>query len=214
MFPQTNDLHVNIAAGLGDILLLTVVRGCLVIMPILGISAALSWAGIAVAALAEAAMTVWLAVKAAFLYQLASGRRFLVADTGVALHVPTLLAAELLSIFMSWFLFALVWVNRSVMRQPAAADSAVALARSAALQQLRQRMAVQQWVSNQEPAEVGPELTAPLLSPQSMAPAEGMCAVLTTRDADVDDSDSFLSARSRQASGSWRSAGSPAPAEP
>eukprot|EP00775_Hariotina_reticulata_P008169 gene8169-8360_t len=129
MFPRTSEAHVNIAAGLGDILLLTVARGCLVMLPILGISAALSWVGIAVAALAEAAMTAWLAVKAAFLYQLATGRRFLVADTGVAVHVPTLLAAELLGIFMT--------------------------------------------------------------------------------DADVEEAASFVSARSRQASGSWRSAGSP-----
>lgn len=105
---MTGDPHTNIAAGLGDIVLLTVLRGCLVLLPLLGIPAALSWLGVSLTALAEAGMSAYLAVKAVFAYQLAHGRKFLVADTGVTYHVPTLIAAELLGVFMTWFMFALV----------------------------------------------------------------------------------------------------------
>jgi hypothetical protein len=105
---MTGDPHTNIAAGLGDILLLTFLRGCLVMLPLLGIPAALSWLGVGLTALTEAGMSAYLVTKAVFAYQLADGRKFLVADTGVTYHVPTLIAAELLGVFMTWFMFALV----------------------------------------------------------------------------------------------------------
>lgn len=198
LLPMTGDPHTNIAAGLGDIVLLTVLRGCLVLLPLLGIPAALSWLGVSLTALAEAGMSAYLAVKAVFAYQLAHGRKFLVADTGVTYHVPTLIAAELLGVFMTWFMFALVWINRSVMLQPANSDPAVALARSVLhQQQMQQRMAVASWVASQEaPEGVGPEITAPLLAGALGAAAADAAA------AEEDDLERamFVSASSKQAS--------------
>jgi hypothetical protein len=68
-----------------------------------------------------------------------------------------------------------VWINRTVMLQPANSDPAVALARSVLHhQQLQQRMAVASWVASQEaPEGVGPEITAPLLAGALGAAAAG-----------------------------------------
>lgn len=187
------------AAGLGDLLLLTFLRGCLVMLPLLGLSATLPW--LAAAVTIVAALTGWLVTKAVLLHQLAAGAKsFLVAPTGVTLHLPTLLAAEILGIFMAWFLLALVWINRRVMQQPAAGDPIIALhTRSAAALQ-QQRMAVQEWVIQQEPAGVGPELTAPLLA--AAAAAEAGEAGPSGAGAGV--AVSFASAQSRQGSNaSW-----------
>jgi hypothetical protein len=109
------------------------------------------------------------------------------------------LAAEILGIFMAWFLLALVWINRRVMQQPAAGDPILALhTRTAALAQ--QRMAVQEWVVQQEPAGEGPELTAPLLAAAAAAEM-GEAGPLRMG---VEDAVSMVSAHSRQASNtSW-----------
>lgn len=205
LFPMTDDMHTNIAAGLGDIVLLTVLRGCLVLLPLLGISAALSWVGVGFTAVLEAGMTAWLIVKATFAYQLAHGHRFLVAATGVTYHVPTLIAAELLGVFMTWFMFALVWINRSVMLQPAGGDPAVALARSVLhQQQMQQRLAVASWVNSQAtPEATGPELTAPLLAGAGAAAGVG----------DDIETASFVTARSNQRSGSSLASASSQPQE-
>lgn len=193
MFPMTANTHINIAAGLGDIVVLALVRGCLVMLPMLGVAASLSWLGVAFTAVVDAAMTAWLIVKAVYVYQLADARRFQVAETGVTYHVPTLLASEILGVFMCWFLFALVWVNRRVMLQPASHDpaSAVALSRS----QLQQRqMRVREWVSSTAaPEGAGPEITVPLLAE---APAAGALGVSGFRDEETGEVESFVSATS------------------
>ncbi|KAF6251502.1 hypothetical protein COO60DRAFT_1559269 [Scenedesmus sp. NREL 46B-D3] len=160
LLPMTGDPHTNIAAGLGDIVLLTVLRGCLVLLPLLGIPAALSWLG------------------AVFACQLADGHRFLVAGTGVTYHVPTLIAAEVLGVFMTWFMFALVMINRTVMLQPAGSDPAVALAHSV-LQ--HQQLA---------PPRGWGRITAPLLAGAAGAAAE---------EEDVEQA-TFVSAASKQPS--------------
>ena len=160
------------AAGLGDLLLLTLLRGCLVMLPLFGLSATLPW--LAAAGTTVAALTGWLVTKAVLVSQLAAGdKSYLVEQTGVTLHLPTLLAAEVLGIAMAWFLLGLVYFNRRVIAQPAAGDPIIALhTRSAAALQ-EQRMAVQDWVSQQEPAGVGPELTAPLLAAAATAAEAG-----------------------------------------
>jgi len=182
-------------AGLGDLLLLTLLRGCLVMLPLLGLSATLPW--LAAALTTVAAMTGWLVTKAVLAYQFADGRTLLVQQTGVTIHIPTLVAAEVLGVFMAWFLLVLVWFNRRVMQQPAAGDPIVALHTRTAAAMQQQRLAVQQWVSQQEPAGVGPELTAPLLGAAAAAEAgeTGLAG---------DDAASFASAHSRQLSNaSW-----------
>lgn len=142
-------------------------------LPLLGLSATLPW--LAAAVTVAAALTGWLVTKAVLLYQLAAADQtsktwtYLVQETGVTLHLPILLAAEGLGVLMAWALLVLVWINRRVMQQPAAGDPIIALqSRTAALQQ---RMAVQEWVRQQQPAEVGPELTAPLLGAAAAAEA-------------------------------------------
>lgn len=91
-----------------------------------------------------------------------------------------------------------VWINRSVMLQPANSDPAVALARSVLhQQQMQQRMAVASWVASQEaPEGVGPEITAPLLAGALGAAAADAAA------AEEDDLERamFVSASSKQAS--------------
>jgi hypothetical protein len=190
------------ATGLGDLLVATLLRGCLVMLPMLGLSATLPW--LAAATTVVAAMTGWLTAKAVLLYQLADGNVFQVQDTGVTLHLPIVLAAEVLGAFMAWFLLVLVWVNRRVMMQPAAGDPIISLTRTAAAMQ-QQRMAVQQWISQQEPAGEGPgegpDLTAPLLDGAAAAEA-GQAGFVVE-----DDAASFLSARLRQLSNSsWTTA--------
>lgn len=194
MFPMTANPHLNIATGLGDVVLLTLVRGCLVLLPMLGIAASLSWVGVTITALAEAAMSAWLITKAVLMYQLADARRFQVAETGVTYHLPTVIAAEVLGVFMCWFLFVLVLVNRGVMRQPAANDPAAAVALSRS--QLRQQqLRTREWVSTTAAPEAyeGPELAAPLLAG---APAAGTSMVSAPRDVENADVESFVSATS------------------
>jgi hypothetical protein len=176
---------------------LTLLRGCLVMLPLLGLSATLPW--LAAAVTTVAALTGWLVTKAALLYQLSAGKSLLIAQTGVVLHLPTVLAAEVLGIFMAWFLLALVWINRRVMQQPAAGDPILALhTRTAAL--AHQRMAVQEWVVQQEPAGVGPELTAPLLAAAAAEAGEAGPSGMGVEEEAV----SMVSAHSRQASNtSW-----------
>lgn len=198
LFPMTGDAHVDIAAGLGDIVLLAVIRGCLVLLPMLGIAASLSWLGVAFTAIVDAGITAWLIVKAVFVYQLADSRRFEVAETGVMYHMPTMVAAEVLGMFMCWFLFVLVLVNRRVMLQPAADDPAAAVALSRS--QLRQRQQrVRDWVSNTEaPEGLGPEITAPLLAGHAAASgtAGGTMNVSTPADEETGELESFVSATS------------------
>lgn len=187
--------------GLGDLLLLTLLRGCLVMLPLLGLSATLPW--LAAAVTIVAALTGWLAAKVALLHQLAAGHRsFLVQETGVTLHLPTLLAAEALGVFMAWFLLALVWVNRRVMQQPAAGDPIMVLQSRTAAAMQQQRMAVEEWVvSHQEPEGVGPELTAPLLA--AAAAEEGKAGMLGHVGGDG-ELEAYRSAQSRQlSSASW-----------
>jgi hypothetical protein len=209
MFPTTGITHINIAAGLGDIILLTLMRACLVLLPMLGVAASLSWLGVAVTALLDMAMTAWLIAKAVMVYHLADARQFQVVETGVTYHLPTLLASEILGVFMCWFLFALVLVNRRVMLQPAANDPAAAVALSRS--QLRQRqIRVKEWVSSSEaPEGVGPEITAPLLAGASAA---GATDVTAPRDEEEGELESFVSATSMLPSsssvGSAPSAGS------
>eukprot|EP00878_Enallax_costatus_P025413 GHUV01027188.1.p1 GENE.GHUV01027188.1~~GHUV01027188.1.p1 ORF type:complete len:251 (-),score=62.57 GHUV01027188.1:388-1140(-) len=194
MFPMTGNPHINIATGLGDIVLLTLVRGCLVLLPMLGIAASLSWLGVTITAVAEAAMSAWLITKAVFIYQLADARRFQVAETGVTYHLPTVIAAEVLGTFMCWFLFALVLINRRVMLQPAANDPAAAVALSRS--QVRQRqLRTSQWVSSTAAPEgyEGPEITTPLLAG---APAAGAMGVTAPRDEETAELESFVSATS------------------
>jgi hypothetical protein len=142
-------------------------------LPLLGLSATLPW--LAAAVTVVAALSGWLVTKAVLLYQLAAADQtpktgsFFVQETGVTLHLPILLAAEGLGVLMAWALLVLVWINRRVMQQPAAGDPIIALhTRTAALEQ---RMAVQEWVRQQQPAGVGPELTAPLLGAAAAAEA-------------------------------------------
>lgn len=191
-------LAASTAAGLGDLLLLTMLRGCLVMLPLFGLSATLPW--LAAAGTTVAALTGWLVTKAVLVSQLAAGgKSYLVEQTGVTLHLPTLLAAEVLGITMAWFLLGLVYFNRRVIAQPAAGDPIIALhTRSAATLQ-EQRMAVQDWVSQQEPAGVGPELTAPLLAAAVVAAEAGEAG-----PSGVGVAASFASAQSRQGSNaSW-----------
>jgi hypothetical protein len=113
----------------GDVLLLALLRGSVVMLPLLGLAATRVW--LAAAVLAVTAMTGWLATKAVLLCQLCGGpagaRTLVVGDTGVEVAVPLLLAAEALGAFMGWLLLALVVANRRVMRQPAAAAPFIAL---------------------------------------------------------------------------------------
>jgi hypothetical protein len=196
--------------GLGDLLLLTMLRGCLVMLPLFGLSATLPW--LAAAGTTVAALTGWLVTKAVLVSQLAAGSKlYLVEQTGVTLHLPTLIAAEVLGIAMAWFLLGLVYFNRRVIAQPAAGDPIIALhTRSAAALQ-EQRLAVQDWVSQQEPAGVGPELTAPLLAAAAVAAEAGEagpCGV------GVGVAASFASAQSRQGSNaSWVTAPESPPAD-
>lgn len=175
-------------------------------LPVLGLSATLPWLAAAIATVAG--MSGWLITKAVFAYQLADGKTLFVPETGVTLHLPTLIAAEVLGVFMSWFLLVLVWINRRVMQQPAAGDPIIALHTRTAAAMQQQRLAVQQWVSEQEPAGVGPELTAPLLGAAAGAAAaaaaeEGEAGVFGGVGGVVDAA-SFVSARSRQLSNaSW-----------
>lgn len=136
--------------------------------------------------------------KAVLLYQLSAGKSLLIAQTGVTLHLPTVLAAEILGVFMAWFLLALVWINRRVMQQPAAGDPILALhTRTAAIAQ--QRMAVQEWVVQQEPAGVGPELTAPLLAAAAAEAGEA-----GPSGTGIEEAMSMVSAHPRQGSNtSW-----------
>lgn len=209
MFPMTGNMHINTAAGLGDIIMLALVRGCLVLLPMLGVAASLSWPGVAVTAVLDAAMTAWLTTKAVYVYQLADARQFQVVETGVTYHLPTLIASEVLGVFMCWFLLALVLVSRRVMLQPAANDPAAAVALSHS--QLRQRhMRVKEWVSSSEaPEGVGPEITAPLLA---RVPRAGGLGDTVPRDEEEGELESFVSATSMLPSssslGSALSAGS------
>lgn len=157
--------------GLGDVLLLTLLRGCVVMLPLLGLSATVPWLCAAVTAVVG--MSSYLAAKAALLYQLApAGRTLVVQDTGVSLHVPTLVAAEVLGLFMGWFLLVLVWVNRAVIRQPAAADPIMALHSRTAAAVAQQRLAVREWVTTHQPiGELEADLSVPLLAQAAAAEA-------------------------------------------
>lgn len=177
-------------------------------LPLLGLSATLPWLGAAVVTVA--AMTGWLVTKAVLACQLAGGpgATLLVSQTGVALHLPTALAAEVLGAVMGWLLLVLVWINRRVMMQPAAGDPIIALnTRSAAAMQ-QQRLSVQQWVSEQQQessAGVGPELTAPLLAAAAATEAAeaGQAGFSVAAAGGVQEdaaASSFVSAHSRQLS--------------
>jgi hypothetical protein len=125
LLPMTHDVRLDIAAGLADIVAGSLIRSCCALVPLLGTSLLASTAGLAVSAVGSIAMTAWMSAKGFLAYQMSQDRLLVVADTGVTLHTPTLLAADLLAIFMSWFVFFLIWVNRNVMKQLLVTEAAL-----------------------------------------------------------------------------------------
>ena len=214
MLPMTSDPRINLASQLADVLAASVIRGGCALLPMLGYSAALSPFGLSLYALISAAMTAWMATKAFLAYQLSEGHLLFVKSTGVTVHVPMVIAAEGLGIFMSWFVFTLVWLNRHVMKQPAAADSATFALAYSNSQLHHQRAAVASWLASSDleaPAdEDAQSLLEPLIdqdqpSAVAVAPAGAAAAAADDRrsklpicrDSSTDDAASFVTAMSR-----------------
>ncbi|KAF8068367.1 hypothetical protein HT031_002056 [Scenedesmus sp. PABB004] len=185
LLPRTGDARLDGAAALADLLLLALLRGALVLLPLLQPRLLASRAGRAAAAAAAAAISLWLSAKGGLALRLARGRHELPVPGVGTVHVAALLAAELLGVCMAWGQLALVWAHAAELGAPA--PGGVALAQQRAL-----FARVASWVSSSGEAAagaLGPELTAPLLDlePDPERPASPPL--------------SFTSARSRPPSG-------------
>jgi hypothetical protein len=213
MLPMTPDPRINLASQLADLLAASVIRGGCALLPMLGYSAALSPFGLSLYAFISAGMTAWMATKSYLAYQLSEGHLLFIESTGVTIHVPMVIAAEGLGIFMSWFVFTLVWLNRHVMKQPAAADpTTLALAYTNGQLQ-HQRAAVANWLASSDleaPAdEDADSLMEPLIQQDqhdavaveaaaAAAAADAIRGKLSVcRDGDADETASFVTAMSR-----------------
>lgn len=164
LFPLTDNVTINVGAGVGDLLLLVLLRASLTLLPQLGIAAALQPGGLMLRGAADGVSSAWLTTKAVAALKLSHGAAtFEVTQTGVRLHTALLLVAELLGVTMTWLLFVLVWANRHVLQQPASElVTLVALARGDAV-----RMQVARWVASSTAGAptgaVRADLEAPLL---------------------------------------------------
>eukprot|EP00877_Chromochloris_zofingiensis_P012323 jgi/Chrzof1/7344/Cz02g20120.t1 len=204
MLLSTANKRLQIAASLGDLLALALARGTWAMLPLLGVRAALSQVGMATTALLDILMTAWLLLKALLAVQVSDGHEIVIPDACVTVHVPMLLAAEVLGVFMTWLLFALMWVNRAVIKPSGGSGNRRSISLPHSSSQVEPLVAVEDWLSQTDTEAAGDgdkDLSMPLLGPgrqQYNTPA--VCIA----QAPPDEAASFTSATSNVHSSSTR----------
>lgn len=169
LVPHTPSKALNVAAGLLDLLLASLLRAAITLTQLMSSSRSAGPAGLCAATTAHTLTCAWLVCKAALLLVATGGEaggQIEIGDAAnpVVLIVPSLLSTEVLGVLFSGVLLAQTVAFRRVLRQRAPRDtlSAAAPLQPDAREWLVQRQSsVHRWLEAASPDSPAPPAAAP-----------------------------------------------------